>query len=189
MSKIKMLKKGRIFLYPLEGFVDYFITKAGQVYSKRQYSGNPTGRLRKIKTPPSLQGYLRFTVYPNRKIYYVHRLIAEMFIPNLDDKREVNHINGIKADNRIENLEWCTSSENRIHAYKMGLAKYSFNSGRPIRIIEQLDSNNNSICQYISQMEAFRVTGINHGNINSCLKGNRATAGGYKWRYKNGINS
>ncbi len=83
---------------------------------------NATGKIRKSYLN---RGYLiTFLVEgETRKGYTVHRLIAEYFIPNPENKPYINHKNGIKHDNRIENLEWCTHSENCQHAYDAGLNK------------------------------------------------------------------
>jgi hypothetical protein len=73
---------------------------------------------------PSVKGYLCTSLYDyngERKTFLVARLIALTFIPNPDNKPQVNHINGDKFDNRVENLEWCNNSENQIHAYSIGL--------------------------------------------------------------------
>lgn len=59
----------------------------------------------------------------NFKRFLAHRIVAKAFIPNPLNKKEVNHINGIKNDNRIENLEWCTSGENINHSWRIGTSK------------------------------------------------------------------
>lgn len=70
----------------------------------------------------SVYGYKYVTLHKEKqRTFRVHRLVAEAFIPNPEGKPQVNHINGDKGDNRVTNLEWCTGSENMIHAYRNGL--------------------------------------------------------------------
>jgi hypothetical protein len=79
--------------------------------------------LKPILTP---RGYYRISLYKNGgKIFFVHRLVAIAFINNNLNKKEVNHINGNKIDNTVNNLEWCTRQENAIHSWENGLQKIS----------------------------------------------------------------
>ena len=92
----------------------YYATKEGNILSSRKFNV-PTI----MKSFTDKGGYLRVTLLGETR--KVHRLVAIAFIPNPERKTQVNHINGIKTDNRVENLEWVTHSENMIHAYKTGL--------------------------------------------------------------------
>jgi hypothetical protein len=96
---------------------DYFVTEDGKVFSKRKF--NKLTELKLSKT--GHKGYVKVAI--SNKAYFVHRLVAKAYLIKPFDKEVVNHINGIKDDNRLENLEWCTRSENCKHAYDTGLHK------------------------------------------------------------------
>ena len=100
----------------------YQISSLGNVKSQyyNHMSGRKPGRLLKVSLTKNGYMSLELRMCDTNKRHLIHRLIAQAFIPNPENKPNVNHINGIRNDNRIENLEWCTQSENILHAFKIG---------------------------------------------------------------------
>jgi hypothetical protein len=113
------------------------------------------------------KGYkqVKLCVDYSKKSFLVHRLVAEAFIPNIDDKPVINHKNGVKTDNRVENLEWCTISENTIHATRTRLIKTKltdiqaleiFNSNLSQRALAEVYNINHTIVWRIKNKKAYR---------------------------------
>lgn len=161
----------------------YQVSNLGNVKSLRMWSSVQKRYIQRekiLKPYKAPTGYLQIGLKSERtrKLGLVHRLVAEAFIPNAENKREVNHINGIKTDNRVENLEWNTSQENTIHAYKKGLEKHCSTK------VLQYDLQGNLLREWDSIKEAGAKTNTEPGNISACCRGHRRKAGGYMWSYK-----
>lgn len=139
----------------------------------------------KILKPNLVVGYNHATLFnKTKKHHLVHRIVAIAFIPNPENKRTVNHKNGIRSDNRIQNLEWATYSENHKHSYReLGrIIKRGKYHHRSMPIVQYTKSGN-YIQGFSGIVEAVTVTGINYQNIYKVCNDKHKTAGGFIWEY------
>lgn len=178
--------------FPIKGFPDYYITENGDIYSRYSaYKHNPQGKIYKLNPGvDKTNGYIRVMLFKEGKKYkkYVHRLLAETFLPNPENKPCINHKNGIRHDNRLSNIEWCSYAENTQHAFKVlghkGSRFGKFGKECPgTKIVLQI-KDGKVIARFYGILEAERETGIQFKNISAVCRGKRKHAGGYSWTYK-----
>ena len=144
----------------------YAITPEGEVWSYRR---------KKFLTPrDNGTGYLRVKLCKDGKVkkYMIHRLVAEAYIPNTDNLPQVNHKDENKANNCLQNLEWCDAKYN---------SNYGTRNEKFKKPILQYDLNGNFIKEWPSATDVGKEA---NDNICKCLKGRQKTAYGYVWKYK-----
>ena len=136
----------------------------------------------------SEDGYMMVNLYKHNKgaMNYVHRLVADAFIPNPEVKETVNHIDGIKANNHFSNLEWATHLENVTHAIDTGLTNHAHlhtANNKKSKRIKQYDKDMNLIAEYLSMRDAERKNNMANGSISKAIKKNWMSYG-YWWKIK-----
>ena len=162
------------------------------------YQASNLGRIRNARTNLIRKNVKSFGLYytiilnvnGKQHLHLVHRLIAQTFIPNPDNKKEINHIDGNKHNNKIDNLEWVTRKENAIHSIKNGLqtkeqlakaVKSMIRSTqKPILQIK----NGKVVAKYKSVREASRTIHCSPAGLSRCLNGKTNTVHGYQWRFE-----
>ena len=127
-------------------------------------------------------GYERVELCKNSKKErkLVHVLVASAFISNIENKTEINHIDGDKNNNHVTNLEWVTHSENMKHASDNGLVDVKKAKAAHCLVVNQYDLKGNFIKQHSSCVSAKAETGAT--NISLCLAGKRKSSGGFIWK-------
>lgn len=163
---------------------DYAISNKGRVKSFKRYWGWKLLKIQYWKT--RWYPVVSLSKHNYWKKHIVSRLVAIHFIKNEENKPQVNHIDGDKTNNTVDNLEWVTNSENQIHAYKNWLKSPSFWDANPkSKNIIQYDKNGNFVKERWAIITASKELNIPSSDICMCCKKTKCkSAGWFIWRYK-----
>src|SRR5699024_1760168 len=174
---------------PIKGYEEsYLVSNLGRVKSKPR-TGTRGGILKELY---SSWQYNRVNLYKNGGMnsFTIHRLVAQAFLPNPENKPQVNHKDGNKLNNALSNLEWVTQSENQLHAYKTRLQKVKRKKANEVRHeqtkrkVMQLSMDGKELKTFNSIKEAAKHIGRKDGTkISAVAGGKRKSTGGFKWEY------
>lgn len=173
----------------IEGYEGiYQVSNFGRVKSLGRVIDTKNGRttVKGVIMSPCGKPYLFVYLNKNHKSKYhaVHRLVAQAFIPNLENKPQVNHIDGNKTNNAVSNLEWVTQSENMLHAYRIGLEKspkgrHNYWSEKKTKAIHL----NGIELLFNSVTECSKALGIGKRRIRYLRQYGKTSASGYRFEY------
>jgi hypothetical protein len=166
-------KKSTNRFYPIPGYKGYFINKT----TTDVLCTNEPLPVILDQTPNSAKDPYYVVQLSDGKNHFIHRLMAKTFLPG-PEKPHVNHIDGNKQNNSIDNLEWATPQENSQHAVDTGLIDTSIH----FKEVHQYSLAGDYIATFVSDASAEAATGIAKQNISKCTLGKRPNAGGYQWR-------
>lgn len=170
-----------------DGYVDIAqVSTRGQVQTVDRWVTDTKGRKvfhegRILKPKREKNGYLAVTLYRNGKprTFKVHRLVAETWLDNPENKPEVNHLDENKSNNDVYNLEWCSRKENA--NWGTGIKRRTDSQSKPVQAIDP--SSGEVVKEFPSISEAGR-NGFSAGTISCCCRGKRRIHKGYIWRFK-----
>lgn len=159
----------------------YQVSNFGQILSLNY---NKTGKPKLMKPSKNKDGYLRIFLCKDgkRKMFFIHRLVAEHFIPNPDNLPEINHKDENKENNSVENLEYCNHEYNCNHGTRNERISKTQTNGKCSKPVLQLSLTGDFIREWPSTMECGR-NGYNFRHIAACCRGERKTHKGFKWCY------
>lgn len=140
-----------------------------------------TGRTYVVYGTADKNGYMYVLI--NHKAYLMHRLVATLFIPNGDNKPEVNHMDEDKSNNAVTNLNWVTTKENSNWGTRKERLSKHFKNGPTSKKVGRYDLVTDELLEVYPSISETRRKGYNDRNIGKVLKGERNKCGGYFWKY------
>lgn len=195
MSALEVKEDGKAWrgIQGYEGL--YMVNDKGQILTLARLSAdNRRIKQRVLNGHKAVDGYMiaMLTKFRKRKRLSIHRLVLNAFVgPPPTEKHECNHKNGIKHDNRAENLEWVTRSENLKHAHLVCTPRtwgkppnHKGQSNKRSRVIQQLTLDGNLVKEYPYIQSACDNTDFNASKITQVAQGTRKSHGGFNWKFK-----